>query len=137
MVRLPAVFRESATGLVRTAFREIVVRFSADVPERLRNAALRKHALVVRRENAFVPGQVVVAPRIRTRAGVDLLDIANDYAAMDEVVFATPNFVSEFRRDSPRTPPAEQWHLQNLARVSGQKRREDISAVEAWKIDDR
>jgi subtilisin family serine protease len=129
----PAVFRDGASGLVRTAFREIVVRFTPDTPDRVRRAALRKHGLEVKRENAFVPGQVVVAPRSRARAGVDLLDIANDYAGMDEVVFATPNFVSEFRRGARGTPPVEQWHLRNLARVAGQKRREDIHAVEAWK----
>lgn len=129
----PAVFRESATGLVRTVFREIVVRFKPETAERVRRAALRKHGLEVRRENPFIPSQVVVAARSRVRAGAELLEIANDYSGMDEVVFATPNFVSEFRRAVLKAPRAEQWHLRNMAKVAGQKRREDVHAVEAWK----
>ena len=133
MVRLPAVFRESATGLVRTAFREIVVRFSADVPERLRNAALRKHALVVRRENAFVPGQVVVAPRIRTRAG----------STCSTSLTTMPLWTRSCSQPRTSSPSFAAIRLGRLLPSSGTSRtlpacrvrsgREDIGAVEAWK----
>ena len=130
----PAAFRERSSGLVRTVYHEVVLRFKADVSERTRRAALKKHNLEVRRANTFFPDQVVVFDPRKQKAGVELLDVANDYAEMDEVVFATPNFVSEFRRNARRSNPLPaQWHLRNLARVSGQKRDEDVRAVQAWK----
>lgn len=130
----PAVFRERESGLVRTVYHEVVVRFKPGTPERTRRSALKKHNLEVRRENPFVADQVVVVDADRRQAGADLVDVANDYAEMDEVVFATPNFVSEFRRGRARSSPVPaQWHLRNLARVAGQKRDEDVRAVPAWK----
>jgi hypothetical protein len=130
----PAVFRERATGLVRTVYHEIVLRFHAKVPDRRRRQILSTHRFEGRRTNPFIPDQVVVAHAAKRRAGADLLDVANDWSAMDEVVFATPNFVSEFRRQAtPAIPPA-QWHLRNLGKVAGQKQGEDVDALDAWKI---
>jgi subtilisin family serine protease len=130
----PAVFRERGTGLVRTVYREVVVRFRPGLTQATRRAALRKHGLSVRRENPYVPDQVVAYDPARRAAGAELVDVANDYAEMDEVVFATPNFVSEFRRALTRSRPLPaQWHLHNLGRVTGQKKGEDVDALEAWK----
>jgi subtilisin family serine protease len=130
----PAVFRERATGLTRVVYREIVMRFQADVAEKVQRAAIKKHGLEIRRRNLTVPNQLVLVDRTRRRAGTELLEIVNDFAEMQEVVFATPNFVSEFRRDRTRAnPPTTQWHLRNLGTVSGQKRNEDVRALPAWK----
>jgi subtilisin family serine protease len=117
-------FRELHSGLVRTVHREVVVRFGPATNERTRRAILRRRGLEVRKQNPFVPNQVVVADRARKRFGADLLDLANDYAELDEVVFATPNFVSQYRREAAAavpTPPRAQWHLG------------DVHARQAWK----
>jgi subtilisin family serine protease len=130
----PAVFRERGTGLVRTVYREVVVRFRPGLSERRRRAALRGHGLRMRRGNPYVQDQVVAYDPNRRKAGAELVEVANDFAEMDEVVFATPNFVSEFRRAWTRSRPlAAQWHLHNLGRVAGQKKGEDVGALEAWK----
>jgi hypothetical protein len=97
---LPALplFRERETGLLRTVYRELVVRFNSEVGDRKRRSILAKHKLQVRRTNAFVADQVVVADRSRRVAGAGLLDVANDLAEMEEVRVASANFVSEYRR---------------------------------------
>jgi subtilisin family serine protease len=132
---LPALplFREPETGLLRTVYRELVVRFNADVSERKRRSILAKYRLQVRRTNVFVADQVVVADRGRKVAGAGLLDVANDLADMDEVRVASPNFVSEYRREAVIVIPAAQWHLRNRGRA-GQRRGEDVNALGAWKV---
>lgn len=129
----PASFREQKSGVVRTVYREIVVRFRPDTPERLRRSLLRKHGFTTKRQNPYVPDQVVISDPARRKAGVDLLEIANGMAAEDEVTFATPNFVSEYRRDAVASIPAAQWHLYNRAKEAGQIRGEDVDARQAWR----
>jgi subtilisin family serine protease len=126
-----ASFREVDSGALRTVYRELVVRFGADVPARARRAILATHRLTARRTNAFVASQLVVNDRARRRTGPELIEAANALAELDEVVFATPNFVSEFRRGAVAIPP-EQWHLQNLGTLPGQLAGEDVDALGAW-----
>lgn len=116
-------FREVNSGLLRTVYREVVLRFGAATDERTRRAILRRRGLEIRKVNRFVPDQVVVADRGRKRYGPDLLDLANDYAELEEIVFATPNFVSQYRREAAEapTPPRVQWHLR------------EVRARQAWK----
>lgn len=131
----PTAFREKATGRVRLAYREIVLRFRKATPDKRRRAILVRHGFQVRRSNRFVPDQVVVAHGARKRFGADLVEIANSWTEMDEVVFATPNFVSEFRREAVKLPviPEAQWHLDNRGNATGQVQGEDVEAREAWK----
>lgn len=133
----PVAFRERATGLVRVVYREIVVRFRAGTPERSRTAMLRAHGLVVRRKNAFVRDQVIAYHPDRRWSGEELLAIANQYAESDDVMFASPNFVSQFRRVAarPRAPRIrrEQWHLQNRG-GGGAVAGEDIHVRDAWRF---
>lgn len=128
----PAVLREPKTGLIRTVHREIVVRFKDGLSERARRRILRDAKLEIRRPIDRAPGQYVVADPKRRTFGADLIPIANDLAEREEIVFATPNFVSEFRRErGPRIGKA-QWHLDNLAAFPGQRAGEDIRARGAW-----
>lgn len=136
------VFRDERSGLLKTVYREIVVRFVPRTPAAKRAAILRKFRLEVRRRNPLVTGQAVVADRSRRRHGVDLLDVANGLAELDEVRFATPNFVSEYRRTA-RIPDA-QWHLRNTGLWERQVRNggpwdrqvagEDVDAMGAWRV---
>lgn len=132
----PAVFRERGSGRLRTFYRELVVRFHSKVTAKRRQQVLDTHGLAVRDTNAFVRAQVVVYDPGRKRFGTDLLDAVNDLAQMEEVVFATPNFVSEYRRGAV-TPPklsAGQWHLRNLGKLPGQVKGEDVDALGAWEL---
>jgi tetratricopeptide (TPR) repeat protein len=94
----PVAFRERATGLVRTFKHEIAVRFRTGTSEATRTAILDRFGLELRRRNPFVGSQVIVVDRSRARSGDVLLEVANECAALDEVLFATPNFVSQYRR---------------------------------------
>jgi subtilisin family serine protease len=128
-----ARFREADSGLLRTVYREVVVRFRPGLSARTRRAILGAHSLVARRVNDFVSDQVVVVDKARRRVGADLIDAANALAEQPDVVFATPNFVSEFRRGAVAIPVA-QWHLHNRAALTGQTPGEDVDAREAWKV---
>jgi subtilisin family serine protease len=128
--KLPGVFREKNSGLIRTVYHEIALRFTKGTPAKRRNRILGEYGFRIRRENRFVTDQMIVAHPEDRYAGSELLKIANAFTEMEEVVFATPNFVSEYRRESP-TIPSEQWHLRNLG-LDGQKAGEDVSISDAW-----
>ena len=129
----PAVLREQDTGLVRTVHREIVVRFNPGVSDRKRSGILKKEKLEVRYEVERAPGQFVVADPNRRIFGADLIPIANRLADLDETEFATPNFVSEYRREALPKPGASQWHLDNIAAVAGQLAGQDVRVRGGWR----
>ncbi|WZO95757.1 S8 family serine peptidase [Isosphaeraceae bacterium EP7] len=129
----PAVFREASTKLLRIVYKEIVIRFKAGTPEKAREKILRQHGLAVRSRNPLIPDQFVVYDRAGKRAGAGILDVANACREAEEVVFATPNFISEYTRTAPTIIDA-QWHLENRAKVPGQKKKEDVRAADAWAV---
>lgn len=132
----PAVFKEKESGLLRVVYREVVIRFKPGTSAALREKLLRKYGLEHRATNALVPDQIIAVEKTRKKAGAEVVESANACWGLDEVLFATPNFVSEYRRfaPAPLPVPVAQWHLDNLAKVPGQKKGEDVNAVEAWKI---
>ncbi len=133
----PGVFREADSGLLRVVHKELVVRFKSGLSKTRQKRILSHAELQVRATNRFVPDQFVVKSKQEKRTGVDLVDVANQLMDMDEVVFATPNFVSEYQRlPAPKIPsiPIPQWHLKNTAAVPGQKLGEDVDAEDAWKL---
>jgi subtilisin family serine protease len=133
--RTPSVYRDARTKLLRCFYRELVVRFKPDLPEARRLAHLADFGLQVVRESPFVPEQVVARDPNDTRQGSDLIEVANQLAQrVAEIVFAAPNFVSEFRRFAPPAIPASQWHLDNTAAFAGQVAGEDIRVRLGWNI---
>lgn len=132
----PAPFRERETNLVRIVYKEIVLRFGPKVSSKTRDQLIKRRGFKVRRHNPFYKDQVVIFDPEGEHVGAELLDIANELSETDEVVFATPNFVSEYRRSAVSIPsiPTEQWHLYNRGTAAGQKKGEDVDAREAWKI---
>jgi hypothetical protein len=128
----PVTFRDEASGALRVVYREIVVRFGHKVPQATRRRILAGHGFVVRRRNAWARDQVVVYHPDRKYAGEELLGIANAWTALDDVVFATPNFVSQYWRVAMPRIPAAQWHLVNRG-TGGAKKDEDVDVREAWK----
>jgi subtilisin family serine protease len=129
----PVAFRERNTGLVRTFRNEIVIRFVAKTSDATRARILSRFGLELRRQNRFVAQQVIACDASHARPGEVLLDVANECAGLDEVLFATPNFVSQYRRGLA-SPPAAQWHLENRGRAAGQLKGEDVDALGAWKL---
>lgn len=107
----PVAFRERASGLLQIVYQEIVVRFDPAIPERRRRDILHHEGFEVRRVNPFFPEQVVVRSSRRRRSGEDLVEVASRWADLDEIVFPTPNFVSQFLRQGVPEIRSEQWHL--------------------------
>jgi subtilisin family serine protease len=127
----PATFRDRDSGLVRMVYKEAVIRFRPKTSEKRILQILKEHGYRVRNRNRFVRDQFIVFhPK---ESGTEVLKAANNWAEMDEVVFASPNFVSQYRRAKAPAINDEQWHLQNTARYTGQKNGEDVGALEAWK----
>lgn len=130
----PAVFEERKTGLIRMVHAEVVMRFQPGTSERTQNKILKSQGLRVRQRNAFVNDQVIVYDPEGRQKGGDLVEVANRCAVLDEVLFATPNFISEYRRSALPVVSAAQWHLNNMGAVPGQVTGEDVRANEAWAI---
>ena len=120
---------------MKTVYRELVVRFRQRSTIASGGRSWPSTAWRYDERNGYVSDQVVVAASNRKVAGADLLDIANDLAAMDEVRFATPNFVSEFRREAVTLPSLPRSGTSRTrGRVTGQKKGEDVTALGAWKV---
>ena len=127
----PAVFRERRSGLARLVYRELVLRFDRGVSAKKQRTILKAAGLALRERNPTVRRQVVVVDR--HREGPALVELCNELAEHEELVFATPNFVSEYRRAAAaENPPKEQWHLLNRGLANGQVKGEDVDAVKAW-----
>lgn len=133
--RAPTVYRDGRTKLLRCVYREIIVRFKAKVPKRRRSAHLSDLGLEFVRLGTASPHHFVVRDPGDERQGEDLIQLANILAERDDdVLYATPNFLSEYRRNSPPTIPREQWHLDNTGFFPGQMKNQDIRAKQAWEI---
>ncbi len=129
----PLVVREIESGLLRAVYREIVIRFREGTQDTTKQNLLSTYRFQERRRNPFVANQIVVFAPEERYLSEEIVNIANDLAMHEEVVFATPNFVSQYRRFSQPVIRPERWHLHN-AGLSGQKAREDVNAQKAWEI---
>jgi len=129
----PVAFRESDSGLLHVIYREVTIRFKPGVPQQKRTAILKKHSFKVRAVNPFVEDQVIVYQPDRRYPGEKLLEISNDMSEMDEVVFAAPNFVSQFNRQAPPDVRSVEWHLRNRG-GGGATAGEDVDIRAAWKV---
>ena len=118
----PTVFRDTGSGLLRTIGRELVIRFQPRAYGKLRRDILKRHGLAIRRTNAFIPDQIVFYQPDKISIGEELVGISNELTQLEEVAMATPNFISEYRRQAPPFILPREWHLR------------DIDIAEAWKI---
>lgn len=113
-----AVFSD-ARGTLRVVYREVVVRFEPNLAEAKQKALLDKYGLQIRARNVFQSDQLIAFDPTRKYIAEKMVELANALTETDEVVFAFPNFVSEFSRglQAPKAIAA-QWHL---ATVSARK----------------
>ena len=127
----PAAFTDENDRL-RVVYKEIVLRLKKGTSAAKRDQILKHHGFKVRSRNRFVRDQYVVYHPDSKVAGAGLVEVSNDWTAMDEVEFSTPNFVSEYTRTAAPQFHPEQWHLLNQARFPGQLAGEDVDATLAW-----
>ena len=90
------VLRDEDSQLLQVLTDEITVRFKPTLAAKERKQVEKKYGLTAARKNEFVPNQFVV--KVPRSKGLDTLTVANELDAADEVEFAAPNFVSEYRR---------------------------------------
>lgn len=152
-------YMDRETQLVRILYKEIVLRFRPQVPQALREAIVRDSGLVVRARNPTVPEQMILSDVAMRHPGEALVRLAARLAALEEVAFAAPNFVSQFRRDVPPaadTPPtgarstgtrststpstgmpsARQWHLRTVGAGKAWKTTRGRRAIVVAVLDD-
>lgn len=114
-----ATFKD-ITGKLRVVYREAVVRFEPGVSQKKRKAVLDKFRLKVRARNPYDDTQVTVVDPRRYYIAEGMVELANALTETEEIAFAFPNFVSEFKRNgAPGTAPS--WYL------------DKINAREAWR----
>jgi subtilisin family serine protease len=133
--RAPTVYRDARSKLLRCVYREIVVRFKVKVSMHRRHAHLSDLGLELVRHGTASPHHFVVRDPSDHRQGDDLIRLANTLAERDDdVLYAAPNFLSEYRRNSPPVVPTAQWHLDNTGFFPGQTQGQDVRAKQAWEI---
>jgi subtilisin family serine protease len=115
-----AVYRDD-TGKHRVIYREAVLRFEAGSSQASRRKLLAKFRLRIRKANAFRANQFIVYDPSRRYMAETMLELTNALNETEEVAFAFPNFVSEFKRSAVPGPRPDQWHLAT------------VSARKAWK----
>jgi subtilisin family serine protease len=106
-------YMDRETQLMRILYKEIVLRFKPQASAKVRSAILRESGLTLRARNAIVTDQMILTDT-GLHPGEALVRLAARLCALDEVAFAAPNFVSQFRRSAPAAigaPSSKQWHL--------------------------
>lgn len=90
------VLRDEQSQLKQIPTGEISVRFKHVPSSQELRSVEKKYGLEMVRQNEFVPSQFVV--KASAAPAVEVLDIASQLDAEDEVEFAAPNFIAEFER---------------------------------------
>jgi subtilisin family serine protease len=108
-----AVFRDPS-GALRVIYREVIIRFERSASESKRKALLAKFGLEIRKYNSFFARQIIAFDPKRKYVAEKMVELANKLTETDEVTFAFPNFISEFKRDAAPTHHTEQWHLDTV-----------------------
>jgi hypothetical protein len=90
------VLRDKESQLLQILTDEITVRFATTPAQEQLKSVEDKYGFTVARQNEFVPNQFIV--KVARPEGLHTLNVANELDAADEVEFAAPNFISEYRR---------------------------------------
>lgn len=119
------VFEDGDSGLLRLAYRELVLRFRADARPAHIKQVLRDAGLKLRQKNAFVDRQFIVTDDGRERSTLDMVALALQLSENPALEFATPNFVSQYSRSATGAAPRlgkNHWHLKM------------VRAAQAWAL---
>lgn len=129
------VFIEPQSGLRLVATREITAKFKPGVKRQTIQKLLNDYDLEIHRTSEFDPHKRILVPKRDIDERLTL-DLANSLSELtDDVSFANPNFIAEYRKGAlPGDPLLKgQWHLENTGLKKGLKG-EDVDAFCAWKI---
>lgn len=91
-----SVLRDSASKLPQILTDEISVRFKEVPSAKQLKAVEHKYGVRVARQNEFVPRQFIV--QTAPAREMNTLEVASQLDAADEIEFAAPNFISEYKR---------------------------------------
>ena len=103
---LPADDRKPAVQLLRVVYKDLIVQFKPDVKLDERNAILERAGFRKVRPNLRAKNQWIVR-HVDEIAGERLLAAADAFERVEEVDFAWPHSVAEYRRSS--VPAARRW----------------------------
>jgi hypothetical protein len=92
-----AVLRDAASGARQVLTDEIVVRLKRNAPQRQTLASLKaEHGLEIGKQNAYEPTQYIV--KVPDPSGTNTLAVARSLDRCDKVEFASPNFLTDFKK---------------------------------------
>ena len=92
-----AVLRDADSGARQVLTDEIVVRLKPNAPQRKTLASLKaEHGVEIGKQNAYEPTQYIV--KVVDPSGTNTLDVARLLDRCDDVEFASPNFLTDFKR---------------------------------------
>ncbi|MFO0874108.1 MAG: S8 family serine peptidase [Phycisphaerales bacterium] len=131
-----SAFEDEESGMLRVLYREIVVRFAPRVSAATRKALVARHGLAVRGPHPTVPHQWVLYDAARRLGGIGLVEAARSLAESEEVLFATPNFVSEYRRHGVFAISQELWHLRLVGAGAAWKSTRGRASIAIAIVDD-
>jgi subtilisin family serine protease len=128
------VFIEPQSGLRLVTTREIAARFKPGTKSQTIKKLLADYGLEIRRTSEFDPHKRILVPK-RDVDELLTLDLANTLSELtDDVSFANPNFIAEYRKSVLPDPLLkQQWHLENTGQHGGLTG-EDVAALRAWSI---
>lgn len=119
-----AIYRERSSGLLQVLHHDILLQFAPTLDLAARRRFLERHDLLPKYNARLGAAQVVVSPRDPGCRGDALIAFADALNRDPQLVFAAPDFVSQFSRSARRPladrPSDAQWHLAL------------IGAAEAW-----
>lgn len=90
------VLRDAVSQLQQIVTDEISVRFKKVPSAKQLKAVERKYGVRVARRNEFVPNQFIV--QTAPARELNTLEVASQLDAAEEIEFAAPNFISEYKR---------------------------------------
>jgi len=91
------VLRDAESGARQVLTDEIVVRLKPSAPQRKTLATLKaEHGVEIGKQNAYEPTQYIV--KVPDPSGTNTLDVARSLDRCDFVEFASPNFLTDFKR---------------------------------------
>lgn len=107
-------YMDRESQLMRILYKEIVLRFEPQASAKVRSAILRDSGLTLLARNPMIADQMILTDTAMRHPGEELVRLAARLSTLDEVAFAMPNFVSQFRRSASAAigaPSSKQWHL--------------------------
>ncbi len=131
-----SAFKDEDTGSLVIITDQINVGFRTGTNKDTIDRLLSEYDLSVVEQSKLSPHQYVL--RVNNADNADkTLEVHRKLATREEIQYADPVTLTEFRKNSIQIPQgmyfSEQWHLHNTGQNGGTPN-EDVKALEAWEI---